>query len=103
MSFRLFIYYCGVCGGWAGFVGWIPGRLLSPENPLGHDGIHGMFLGLFLALGLSLVDALWNLPAAPLFQVFLRVVVAVAVGTVGGLVGGLVGHLLIQWTNVSAL
>src|SRR2546423_177662 len=23
MSFRLFVYYCAVCGAWAAFVGWL--------------------------------------------------------------------------------
>ena len=26
MSFRLFIYYCALCGGWAAFFGWMLGR-----------------------------------------------------------------------------
>ena len=22
MSFKLFVYYCALCGGWAGFMSW---------------------------------------------------------------------------------
>jgi len=94
MSFRLFIYYCALCGGWAAFFGWILGRLLSPHNPLGNAGIKGMFLGMLVALGLSLVDALWNVSFKQAGQVLQRVGVAVLVGCVGGLLGGIIGQAL---------
>src|SRR4051795_10574794 len=61
MSFRIFIYYCALCGGWAAFLGWAVGLFLSPSAPLGNVGIRGMWLGMFVAFGLGLVDALWNL------------------------------------------
>src|SRR5262245_35344222 len=32
MSFRLFIYWCALCGGWSALAGWMFGRLLSPEE-----------------------------------------------------------------------
>ena len=32
MSFRLFIYYCAICGGWAALVGWALGRILAPSG-----------------------------------------------------------------------
>jgi hypothetical protein len=100
MSFRLFIYYCALCGGWAAFFGWILGRLLSPHNEPGRAGIRGMFLGMLVALGLSLVDALWNVSFKQVLQVLQRVGVAVLVGCVGGLIGGLIGQVLY---NVSAI
>ena len=62
MSFKLFIYYCALCGGWAAFLGWGIGLFLSPSSPLGNVGIRGMWLGMFIAFGLGLVDALWNVP-----------------------------------------
>jgi hypothetical protein len=93
MSFRLFIYYCALCGGWAAFIGWGFGRLLSPRGGVPEAGIKGMFLGLFVALGLSLVDALWNLSMRNFSQILLRVLVAVVVGTVGGLIGGMIGQV----------
>jgi hypothetical protein len=96
MSFRLFIYYCAMCGGCSAFAGWAVGRPLNPATALAKDGIEGMFVGLFIALGLSLVDALWNLSLKQFGQVFLRVFVAVVVGCVGGLMGGLLAHLLVS-------
>lgn len=94
MSFRLFIYYCALCGGWAAFFGWMLGRMVSPTNVTGRDGIRGMMLGVLVALGLSLVDSLWNLSLRKFGQITLRVGVALLVGAVGGLLGGLIGSLL---------
>jgi hypothetical protein len=94
MSFRLFIYYCALCGGWAAFFGWVLGRLLAPHNALGNAGIKGMFLGMLVALGLSLVDAFWNVPMKQVGQILQRVGVAVLVGCVGGLLGGIIGQAL---------
>src|SRR5438132_13765267 len=101
MSFRLFIYYCALCGGWAAFVGWGLGRVLSPTAGVGKAGIRGMFLGMAVALGLSLVDAVWNLSLRQVGQVVMRVGVAVLVGIVGGLVGGMLGQILFGLTNLS--
>lgn len=101
MSFRLFIYYCALCGGWSAFAGWMIGRILSRDTleeggaRVRQAGIRGLFLGLMVALGLSLVDALWNLTARRWGQVGLRVLVAVLVGAVGGLVGGMLGQWLL--------
>jgi hypothetical protein len=94
MSFRLFIYYCALCGGWAALVGWAVGLVLSPSNALGMVGIKGMWLGMFIALGLGLVDALWNLSLTQVHVIAMRVGVAVLVGCVAGLLGGVVGQLL---------
>src|SRR6266446_1169957 len=94
MSFRLFIYYCALCGGWAAFIGWGLGRLLSPSGEVGSAGIKGAFLGLAVALGLSLVDALWNLSLRQFVQVAARVGTAVLVGFIGGLLGGMLGQTL---------
>src|SRR5262245_14851707 len=94
MSFRLFIYYCALCGGWAAFVGWGLARMLATTSrDVAKAGIKGLFLGMFIALGLSLVDALWNLSLRQFGQVFLRVFVAVVVGCVGGLLGGMLGQV----------
>jgi hypothetical protein len=97
MSFRLFIYYCALCGGWAAFVGWVLGRGLSP-NPETHDilsaAVRGMWLGLLVALGLGLVDALWNLSLRRFGLILMRVGVALLIGAVGGLIGGLMGQWL---------
>src|SRR5262249_7349213 len=100
MSFRLFIYYCALCGGWAAFVGWVFGRLLAPQNDLGYVGIMGLFLGLMVALGLSLVDASWNVGLRQTGKVMVRVLVALGVGAVGGLIGGMLGQVLYQESPV---
>jgi hypothetical protein len=100
MSFRLFIYYCAVCGAWAAFAGWALGQRFSPENDIGKAGIRGLFLGLTVALGLGLVDAIWSLSLRRIGQVLLRVGVALLVGAVGGLIGGMVGELLFQSIRV---
>jgi hypothetical protein len=100
MSFRLFIYYCAVCGAWAAFAGWALGQRFSPDNLIGKAGIRGLFLGLTVALGLGLVDAIWNLSVRRAGQVLLRVGVALLVGAVGGLIGGMAGELLFQSIRV---
>src|ERR1700677_1105435 len=92
MSFRLFVYWCALCGGWAAVVGWGLGRLIAHGSSLGGTGIKGMFLGMLIALALGLVDTLWIYSVRQLAQVVPRVFVCVAIGTVGGLVGGSVGQ-----------
>jgi hypothetical protein len=99
MSFRLFIYYCALCGGWSALVGWFVGIQTAPANDLGKAGIKGLFLGMMVALGLSLVDAVWNLGLQQTGKVIGRVSVALVVGAVGGLIGGMIGLLLFQASN----
>ncbi len=96
MSFRLFIYYSAVLGGWAALFGWAVGRLFAPEqaDSVRVAGVKGFFLGLWVALGLSLVDAVWNLSLRRFGTVLLRVVAAVLVGSLGGLIGGMLGQAL---------
>lgn len=103
MSFRLFVYYCALCGGWAGFVGWALGKIIHPSGDLGRAGIRGMFLGMMIALGLGMVDAVWSVSLRRVGLVLLRVGVAVLVGTVGGLIGGLVGQLLLSATSLQLM
>ena len=92
MSFRLFVYYCAVIGAATGFVGWALGRLPHVENRVGQAGVQGLFLGLTIALGLGLVDALWN-SSGRVGLVMARVAVALVVGAAGGLFGGTLGQL----------
>jgi hypothetical protein len=94
MSFRLFIYYCALCGGWAAFLGWFLGLFLSPHQPLGKAGIRGMWLGMMVALGLGLVDALWDLSFKRVLTILMRVGVGVLVGCMAGLLGGVLGQWL---------
>jgi hypothetical protein len=108
MSFRLFIYYCALCGGWAALVGWALGRVLSPSaqeaDPILVVGIKGMWLGLLVALGLGLVDALWNLSLQRFGLILMRVTVALLVGLVGGFIGGALGQWLLDlWAPLYVL
>jgi FHA domain len=106
MSFRLFVYYCAIFGGWAAFVGWLLGALLVPrsdENLIGQMGIIAMFLGVTIAVGLGLVDALWVVPWGRVGEILLRVIVAVVIGGLGGLVGGIAGQFLYGLTGHIAL
>lgn len=105
MSFRLFVYYCALCGGWAALVGWFLGVWLAPgeESLLLRNGTIGMFLGLFIAMGLGLVDALWLLSWRQAGALLGRVFVAMLVGGAGGLLAGIVGQLLYQTTSLLAI
>jgi len=104
MSFRLFVYYCAIAGGWSGFIGWLLGILLAPRS--GEDyfpyilrvSIIGMFLGVSVAFGLSFMDASFNLGLRRFGGVFLRVTTAVIVGLFGGLFGSFVGGSLYFFT-----
>lgn len=96
MSFRLFIYYCAVIGGWAGFFGWALGRYLAPAgSDLIEAGLKGLFLGLMVAFGLGLVDSLWNIGLRQVGTLMMRLGVAIGVGSVGGFFGGLLGQSLL--------
>lgn len=99
MSFRLFVYWCALCGGWAGAVGWALGHAIARSDLAAGTGVKGMFLGMQIALAIGLVDALWVYSLRQVTRVLPRVFVCVAVGTIGGLVGGFVGQALFDWEN----
>jgi hypothetical protein len=104
MSFRLFVYYCAVSGAWAGFMGWLLGRFV-PDLGIGsfhtilRMSLVGMFLGLTVALGLSFLDATFNLSLRQLGKVLLRVIAAVLLGVFGGLFGSFIGGALFVATQ----
>ena len=99
MSFRLFVYWCALCGGWAAALGWGLGQAIAHGESLGSTGVKGMFLGMLIALALGLVDALWTFSLRQAARVLPRVLVCVTVGAVGGLIGGVVGQLLFDWES----
>jgi Inner membrane component of T3SS, cytoplasmic domain len=101
MSFRLFIYYCAICGGGAAYFGWVLGLLVSLKNSVAVAGIQGLFLGMMVAFGLGLVDSLWNTSDRNPGVVLGRVFVAVTVGCLGGLLGGILGQAFFGWTQLS--
>jgi hypothetical protein len=101
MSFRSFIYYCALCGGWAALLGWLLGRGLAPTAVIPEAAIKGMWLGIFVALALGLVDAVSAVSLSQVGKVALRTGTATAVGCLGGLLGGLLGQALFSWTDLS--
>jgi hypothetical protein len=98
MSFRLFIYYCALCGAGGALVGWASGRFLAaPGHVVFTQGLKAMWLGFTVAFALGLVDALWNFSPWQVFSIGGRVLTAVVVGSMGGLLGGLFSQALYQW------
>jgi hypothetical protein len=105
MSFRLFIYYCAVCGAWAALLGW---ALTQPLYALDADSdlrtiVRGACVGILVALGLSLVDAIWNGALSQAAKLLARVGVAVGIALVGCLIGAGLGqgllHLAAKFTD----
>jgi hypothetical protein len=101
MSFKLFIYYCALGGGWAAFLAWLCVQAfgLGPEGPnrpnseeAGTAFIAGL-LGLLVAAGVGAVDARLHARGS---QAVARVLVGLLIGMLGGLAGGFLGELLYQ-------
>jgi hypothetical protein len=94
MSFKTFIYYCALCGGWAAFLAWalvyvagLGGRT-STLPPIARACLTGGVLGLAVAAAVGTMDALLN---AVGMQRFVRVLLCLGIGMVGGVLGALVG------------
>jgi hypothetical protein len=99
MSFRMFIYYCSLCGGWAALAGGELGRLVTPLPSTDAQAVVrmmvvGLGLGLFVGLGLGLVDALMNVSGGRVGVIALRALVVAGVASVSGMIGGAVGQLV---------
>ena len=101
MSFRWFVYWCALCGGCAAYTGWVLGRISPVQQHVLRAAVQGMFLGLVLAIGLTLVDSLWHLSRRDDLAVVWRILVGGLVGGVGGFVGGLIGQVLYSATQLS--
>jgi hypothetical protein len=99
MSFKLFIYYCAVCGAWAAFVGWAAGWALTDQDSFGEDVVRGLFLGLSVALALGAVDAVWNLTGRRYGRVLGRSLCVAALGCLAGVVGAAIGSGLRKATG----
>jgi hypothetical protein len=99
MSFRLFIYYCATWGAAAAFFGWILGRVLEGEGSLTAAALKGMSLGLFVAFGLALLDALAAGSQRDAVGLAIRLTLALLIGAAGGLVGGFLGQALTLLTG----
>jgi hypothetical protein len=96
MSFRLFIYYCAAWGACAAFFGWVAGLFVGGEGLTGAS-LEGMALGVLIALGLGLVDALAAAARRDAVSLGMRLTLAVLIGAAGGLVGGFIGQLFYGW------
>jgi hypothetical protein len=96
MTFKQFIYYCAMCGGWAALLAWLLVRglgIYSNENPLYRASLVGGMLGLLIGLALGTLDAILNSVG---FQRVVRALVSLGVGLLGGLAGGLLGQKIKQ-------
>src|SRR6266542_2155311 len=96
MTFRLFIYYCALGGGWAAFLAWgllaLLGVATAKDKSLGQVALMGTFLGLLVAAALGLVDSLLSSTGTYLA----RVLVSGSVGLVGGALGAVLGEALFE-------
>jgi hypothetical protein len=101
MSFKLFIYYCALCGGWAAFVGWAIGRSMTGEGGFVSDIVMGLFLGLAVALALGVTDAILNLSRRRHGQVVARGLLGGLLGGISGFLGAAVGNMLFTMTGSS--
>jgi len=99
MSFRLFIYYSAAWGGAAALFGWALGQLIGGDAALSGAALKGMALGLLLAFGLGLLDALAGSSQRNRAALAVRLFVALLIGAAGGLIGGFVGQGLYQLTG----
>jgi hypothetical protein len=92
MSFKLFIYYCALAGGWAAFLTWgIVAWFRQELNDYAYAALTGSILGLLVAGAVGTVDAVLN---AVGFQRLIRIFVCLSIGLLGGLLGGLIGQAL---------
>ena len=94
MSFRLFVYYCAMCGGLMAWFGWALGRLVTVKEPILLAGLKGLCLGVLVGFGLGVVDVLLNVRWTHLPWIVLRALIAAAAGALGGLLGGVIGQAL---------
>ncbi len=96
MSFKLFIYYCALCGGWAAFFAWAFVWMLGLDDKLqNRETLKVVIIGSILAVLVSLVigalDALMNSVG---MQRVPRVAMCVVIGLVGGAIGAWFGQRL---------
>jgi FHA domain len=105
MSFKLFIYYCALCGAWAAFIGWAFGRFMVAQWPGRPDAwtrtlLEGATLGTAVAIAVGFVDALWNRVGHQAAPIVGRSLLVGALGCVFGLFGAAVGLFLFRVTEV---
>ncbi|HTU91369.1 MAG TPA: FHA domain-containing protein, partial [Gemmataceae bacterium] len=94
MSFRLFIYYCAICGGWAAFATWCILEATGWRGRVNHylwATLTGALLGSIVAAAIGAVDALLNAVGT---QRLVRVGICLGIGLFGGMFGGVIGEFL---------
>ena len=94
MSFKLFIYYCSLGGGWAAFVTWAIVQVCGIrdwENKTAYAATLGAILGALIAATIGALDAIMNAVGS---QRILRVGICLTIGLLGGLLGALLGNTL---------
>jgi hypothetical protein len=98
MSFKLFIYYCAMGGGWAAFLAWgiVAATGIPDITPLWRATLIGGILGLFVAAIIGMLDAIMN---AVGFQRIARVLLCGTIGGLGGMLGAMIGQALYAATS----
>ncbi|MGE3805615.1 MAG: FHA domain-containing protein [Gemmataceae bacterium] len=98
MTFRNFIYYCAICGGWAAFLAWALAEVMgvfppyeSKTDAVIRASVIGALVGLLVASTIGMLDALLNSVG---FARLMRAGVCLGVGLVGGAAGACVGQIL---------
>src|SRR5579872_5181546 len=92
MSFKLFVYYCALCGGWAGLMSWAFSLAVSGiEDDRVRYMLVAALLGFFVAAAISAVDALLN---DKLLPGLMRVGIAVSLSFIGSMIVGLIGQVI---------
>jgi hypothetical protein len=108
MSFKLFIYYCALLGGWAALVGWGIGQAMAaplPESwgeevrPFVRTLLLGLALGASVACALGFLDVLWGLGGRQMGQALMKGMVVAVIGCISGLLGAGVGQGVYRATN----
>jgi hypothetical protein len=108
MSFKLFIYYCALCGGWAALVGWGIGQLMAaplPDSwgeevrPFVRTLLLGLALGASVACALGFLDVLWGLGGRQMGQALMKGMFVAVIGCLSGLLGAGVGQGVYRATN----
>ncbi len=94
MSFKLFIYYCALLGGWAAFLSWGFAQGLGIrqlDSAYLRAALIAAVLGFLVAGAVGFADALLNAKGS---QRWVRLAICLGVGLVGGSFGGLIGQVL---------
>lgn len=125
MSFRLFIYYCAICGAWAALIAFLLVVLTGLNKPyqpsdamlekavqaedmkalartikwmtVGKLTLAGGLLGLLLGAAVGTLDALLNSVGS---QRIIRPLICLGVGMLGAMLGACVGEMLYQFPGL---